>query len=134
MSLYAADRRYFAADVAGRLYRPGPYFAAKTLGVLPFALANVALCALIVYGMAGLRATLAAAAANCLVASLTYLIAQQMQALAAVVTRNEDGAFVLTIGWTAGARLFRAGLFCPGAGRERGCSMAEGMCLLPLPL
>jgi len=41
MSLYAADRRHFTADISGRLYTPGPYYLAKTLGVLPFALANV---------------------------------------------------------------------------------------------
>jgi hypothetical protein len=41
MSLYAADRRHFTADMSGRLYTPGPYYLAKTLGVLPFALANV---------------------------------------------------------------------------------------------
>jgi hypothetical protein len=40
MSLYAADRRHFTADIAARLYTPGPYYVAKTLGVLPFALAN----------------------------------------------------------------------------------------------
>jgi hypothetical protein len=41
MSLYAADRRHFTADISARLYTPGPYYVAKTLGVLPFALANV---------------------------------------------------------------------------------------------
>jgi hypothetical protein len=40
MSLYAADRRHFTADISARLYSPGPYYAAKTLAVLPFALAN----------------------------------------------------------------------------------------------
>ena len=41
MSLYAADRRHFTADISARLYSPAPYYAAKTLAVLPFALANV---------------------------------------------------------------------------------------------
>ncbi|GBF93870.1 ABC transporter G family [Raphidocelis subcapitata] len=102
MSLYAADRRHFTADIAARLYTPGPYYVAKTLGVLPFALANVLLCSLIVYGMAGLRLSATSAVVNSVAGVLTYLIAAQVQALAAIIMRNEDGAFVVTIAWTAG--------------------------------
>lgn len=100
MSLYAADRRHFTADISARLYSPGPYYAAKTIAVLPFALANVLFSVYIVYGMAGLRLTLPAVAVNGVASALLYLIAQQVQALAAVLMPNEDASFLLTIAYT----------------------------------
>ena len=42
ISLYAADKRHFVADSAARLYRPSAYYAAKSVAVLPFIVANVA--------------------------------------------------------------------------------------------
>lgn len=55
--------------------------------------------------MAGLRRGAAPIAAHVATNVLLYLNAQQVQALAAIFMRNEDGAFVVTIAWTAGARL-----------------------------
>ncbi|KAI8470836.1 MAG: hypothetical protein J3K34DRAFT_521019 [Monoraphidium minutum] len=100
MSLYAADRRHFTADMSARLYTPGPYYAAKTLAVLPFALGNVLLSGYIIYGMAGLRLTARAAAVNGAASALLYLVAQQVQALAAILMPNEDASFLLTIAYT----------------------------------
>jgi hypothetical protein len=41
MSLYTADKRHYTADISARLYSPSPYYAAKSLAVLPFVVANV---------------------------------------------------------------------------------------------
>jgi len=41
MSLYTADKRHYTADISARLYKPGPYYIAKTLATLPFMVANV---------------------------------------------------------------------------------------------
>jgi hypothetical protein len=36
MSLYSADKRHYVADVGSRLYTTFPYYAAKSVAVLPF--------------------------------------------------------------------------------------------------
>lgn len=98
---FKTDKQYYVADAAARLYRPSAYYAAKQAAVLPFAALNVAVFALTLYGMAGLRPTVAACAANFGLSALLYLIAAQVLALAAAVTPNQDAAFMVAIAWTA---------------------------------
>lgn len=101
MSLYAADKRHYTADISARLYTPGAYYAAKSLAVLPFILANVLVCTFVSYGMTGLRLTTQAVAVNGAASVLLYLIAQQLQSMASIVMPNEDASFLVTIVWSA---------------------------------
>ncbi|KAI8463050.1 MAG: P-loop containing nucleoside triphosphate hydrolase protein [Monoraphidium minutum] len=101
MSLYAADKRHYTADISARLYTPSPYYAAKTLAVAPFILLNVLVCTYVSYGMTGLRLTVPAVATNGAASVLLYLIGQQVQSAASIVMPNEDASFLLTIVWSA---------------------------------
>ncbi|KAI8467922.1 MAG: hypothetical protein J3K34DRAFT_523385 [Monoraphidium minutum] len=85
MSLYSADKQYYVADATARLYRPSAFYAAKQLAILPFAVLNVLVFSLILYGMAGLRQE-----------ALSVVLA-----CAAVITPNQDIAFMVAIAWTA---------------------------------
>ena len=55
MSLFTSDRQFYSADVSARLYHPSAYYVANVLSNVPFAIANAAVFAFVVYGMAGLR-------------------------------------------------------------------------------
>ncbi|GBF87651.1 ABC transporter G family [Raphidocelis subcapitata] len=101
MSLYTADKQYYVADAAAKLYAPSAYYAAKTVAVLPFAVLNVVAFSWILYGMAGLRREAVPVVANGAISALLYLIAAQVLAFAAAVTPNQDLAFMVAIAWTA---------------------------------
>ncbi|KAF8067234.1 ctr9 [Scenedesmus sp. PABB004] len=101
MSLFTSDKQYYIADSSAKLYHPSAYYVAKQLAVAPFAVLNVLLFSYTLYGLAGLRHSGAAVGMNGLMSVLIYLIAAQVLAFAAVVTPNQDVAFMLAIGWTA---------------------------------
>jgi hypothetical protein len=69
--------------------RVSAYYAAKTVAVLPFVLANVGASTLLVYGMAALRPDPLSIAAHCAACGLCYMVAQQVQALATILTPNQ---------------------------------------------
>ncbi|WIA12817.1 hypothetical protein OEZ85_006447 [Tetradesmus obliquus] len=101
MSLYTADKQYYIADSSAKLYHPSAYYVAKQMAVMPFAILNVLLFSFTLYGLAGLRPDGWAIGINGLMSVLMYLIAAQVLAFAAVVTPNQDVAFMLAIAWTA---------------------------------
>eukprot|EP00878_Enallax_costatus_P000100 GHUV01000134.1.p1 GENE.GHUV01000134.1~~GHUV01000134.1.p1 ORF type:complete len:870 (+),score=236.10 GHUV01000134.1:1054-3663(+) len=101
MSLYTADKQYYIADSSAKLYHPSAYYIAKQMAVMPFAILNVLLFSFTLYGLAGLRHNGAAVGMNGLMSVLIYLIAAQVLSFAAVVTPNQDLAFMLAIAWTA---------------------------------
>jgi ABC-type multidrug transport system ATPase subunit len=101
MSLYTADKQYYIADSSAKLYHPSAYYVAKQMAVMPFAILNVLLFSFTLYGLAGLRHQGSAVGMNGLMSVLMYLIAAQVLSFAAVVTPNQDLAFMLAIAWTA---------------------------------
>ncbi|KAF8072475.1 abcG12 [Scenedesmus sp. PABB004] len=101
MSIFTADKRFFAADTAGRLYHPVQYYAAKVTAALPFNVVVAVVFHLIYYGMAGMRHGPAPMAASCLICLLTGLIGMQAVYCCAIVASSQDLAFVYAIGWTS---------------------------------
>lgn len=106
MTLYAQDKRNCVADLSSKLYGVSAYYAAKQLAVLPFIVANVVASDLIGVGMIGLRTDPGAVATFCGIGVVYYALAQQVQAFAATVTPNQEGAFVVTILFTSVNLLF----------------------------
>ncbi|KAI8475784.1 MAG: hypothetical protein J3K34DRAFT_517194 [Monoraphidium minutum] len=101
MSLYAQDKRTCVADFSARLYSVSAYYVAKQIAVLPFVLANVGANAFLVIGMVGLRTEPGAMFTYAGIGVVYYLLAQQVQALAAIITPNQEGAFVVTITYSS---------------------------------
>ena len=54
-SFYVADRKFYAADIASRLYQPSAYYIANAAAAWPFIVLNTAVGAYTAYGLAGLR-------------------------------------------------------------------------------
>jgi len=71
------------------------------LSNVPFAIANAAVFAFVVYGMAGLRDDTEIILKHVALLVLQSLIALQVLHFAAVVTHNQDTAFMLAIAFTA---------------------------------
>jgi hypothetical protein len=101
MSLFAADKQYFIADVSAKLYRPSAYYLAKQLAVAPFLVLNTLVFSYTLYGMAGLRHSAVAVIGNGVISVLLYAIAAQVLSFAAIVAPNQDMAFMGAISWTA---------------------------------
>ena len=64
----------------------------------------------VAYGMAGLRPGAAHIFKNGLVNTLMYLIASQVLHAAAIISPNQDIAFMISISWTA-VQLLLSGFF-----------------------
>lgn len=101
MSLFTSDRRFYSADISARLYHPSAYYMANVTANLPFGVANAAVFAFLVYGMSGLRDDAESIFKHCFILVIESLIALQVLYFAAVVTPNQDMAFMLAIGFTA---------------------------------
>ncbi|GBF91578.1 hypothetical protein Rsub_04318 [Raphidocelis subcapitata] len=101
LSMYANDRRVCVADFSARLYSVSAYYAAKQAAVLPFVSANVIISNLVVIGMVGLNTQPSAVFVLCAVSIVFYLLAQQVQSFASIVTPNQEAAFILTIAYTS---------------------------------
>ncbi|GBF91998.1 ABC transporter G family [Raphidocelis subcapitata] len=101
MSLYSADKRHYVADVGARLYTTSPYYAAKSVAVLPFVIVNTLVCSYTAYGMIGLRVESRALAVHGATSVLVYLVAHQVHSASSIIMPNEDTAFLVTIAWSA---------------------------------
>lgn len=100
MSLFSADKGLFAEDVAGRLYHPLQYYAAKLSLSLPFNGALAIAFQLIFYGMAGMRHGVGVMVQSTVISLLSGLIGMQAVYCCAVLASSQDLAFVLAIAWT----------------------------------
>ncbi|WIA13694.1 hypothetical protein OEZ85_007251 [Tetradesmus obliquus] len=100
MSLFSADKGLFAEDVAGRLYHPLQYYAAKLSLSLPFNGALAIAFQLIFYGMAGMRHGAGVTVQSTVISLLSGLIGMQAVYCCAVLASSQDLAFVLAIAWT----------------------------------
>jgi hypothetical protein len=78
MSLFSADKGLFAEDVAGRLYHPLQYYAAKLSLSLPFNGALAIAFQLIFYGMAGMRHGAGVMVQSTVISLLSGLIGMQV--------------------------------------------------------
>eukprot|EP00803_Ostreobium_quekettii_P007966 evm.model.scf_884EXC.7 EVM.evm.TU.scf_884EXC.7 scf_884EXC:39023-46896(-) len=101
MSLFTSDRAFYSADITAQLYHPSAYYVANVLSNVPFSIANASVFGLIVYGMAGLRDDTGAIFQHLGLLVVQSLIALQVLYFAAVVTKNQDTAFMLAITFTA---------------------------------
>ncbi|MEW5309515.1 MAG: hypothetical protein WDW38_001400 [Sanguina aurantia] len=101
MSIFAGDKQFYMADIGNKLYSVSAYYTAKVLMQLPFSLFNMCAFGFTVYGMAGGEHNVEPMFASMLVFYLLYLLAAQVMYCAAVVTPNQDMAFLVGIGWTA---------------------------------
>jgi hypothetical protein len=81
MSLFSADKGLFAEDVAGRLYHPLQYYAAKLSLSLPFNGALAIVFQLIFYGMAGMRHGAGVMVQSTIISLLSGLIGMQVGCL-----------------------------------------------------
>ncbi|KAF6257910.1 hypothetical protein COO60DRAFT_1701618 [Scenedesmus sp. NREL 46B-D3] len=100
MSLFSADKGLFAEDMAGRLYHPLQYYAAKLSLSLPFNAVLAVSFQLIFYGMAGMRRGAGVMAQSTAISLLSGLIGMQAVYCCAVLASSQDLAFVLAIAWT----------------------------------
>jgi hypothetical protein len=91
-----------------RLYRPSAYYVAKIAATMPFNVLSALVFAFITYGMAGLRHDVGAAARSATLNTLLSLISIQVLHCAAVAAPNQDGAFMISIAWTALSMCARA--------------------------
>ncbi|GBF99632.1 ABC transporter G family [Raphidocelis subcapitata] len=92
MGLFWADKSFYLADAAARLYHPAAFYAAKVTAVLPFNVAVSVAFHLIFYGMAGLRHGAYYVARSTLVATIS---------LCATLAPSLDVAFMGAIAFTA---------------------------------
>jgi len=112
MSLYIADRKFYAADVAGGLYHPCAYYLAHTAAASPFIALNAAIGGLSAYGLANLRYTPQAVLVYASLAALGALIAVQLVVLCVYLTPNQDLAFVLAVSYVA-ISILLGGFYAP---------------------
>ena len=112
MSLYIADRKFYAADVAGGLYHPCAYYLAHTAAASPFIALNAAIGGLTAYGLANLRYTAKAVFTYAGLAALGALIAVQLVVLCVYLTPNQDLAFVLAVSYVA-ISILLGGFYAP---------------------
>ncbi|GMH36516.1 hypothetical protein BSKO_04384 [Bryopsis sp. KO-2023] len=101
MSLFTSDRQFYSADVTAKIYGTSAYYMANFISNLPFGILNAAVFALIVYGMAGLNDDPEIIFKHVLLAVIESLIALQVLHFAAVITHNQDTAFMVAISFTA---------------------------------
>jgi ATP-binding cassette subfamily G (WHITE) protein 2 len=101
MSLFTSDRQFYSADVSAKLYHPSAYYCSNVLATLPFSIANAAVFALVVYGLTGLRNDFESIIQHVLILVVESLVALQVLYFAAVVTPNQDMAFMIAIAFTA---------------------------------
>jgi hypothetical protein len=80
MSLFAADKQFYVADISARIYRPSAYYAAKATAHVPFGVLSAVVFCLVTYGMAGFRASSGIMARYTLLNVLLSLIANQVGA------------------------------------------------------
>ena len=78
-----------------------PYQTKTRVALLPFVIANIVVTDLVMAGMIGLRTDGAALGTMIAISLVSYLVAQQVLSLAAIVTPNQEAAFSLAIVWTA---------------------------------
>jgi ATP-binding cassette, subfamily G (WHITE), member 2 len=112
MSLYIADRKFYAADVASGLYHPCAYYLAHTAAASPFIALNAAIGGLSAYGLANLRFTAKAVFTYAGLAALGALIAVQLVVLCVYLTPNQDLAFVLAVSYVA-ISILLGGFYAP---------------------
>ena len=101
MSLYIADRKFYAADVASGLYHPCAYYLAHSAAASPFIVANALVGGYIAYGLSALRWSLSAVITFGVLQSVNALVAVQCVVLCVYLTPNQDIAFVLATSYVA---------------------------------
>jgi len=112
MSLYIADRKFYAADVASGLYHPCAYYLAHSAAASPFIALNAAIGGLSAYGLANLRYTPQAVFIYATLAAVGALIAVQLVVLCVYLTPNQDLAFVLAVSYVA-ISILLGGFYAP---------------------
>lgn len=101
MSLYVADRAFYAADVAAGLYHPCAYYIAHSLAAAPFIILNTLVGGYSAYGLAALTNKFKNIAIYGALQALQGLCAVQMMVLAVYLTPNQDVAYVLAIAYVS---------------------------------
>ena len=101
MSLYVADRAFYAADVAAGLYHPCAYYIAHSLAAAPFIILNTLVGGYSAYGLAALTNRFRNIAIYGALQALQGLCAVQMMVLAVYLTPNQDVAYVLAIAYVS---------------------------------
>jgi ATP-binding cassette, subfamily G (WHITE), member 2 len=101
MSLYIADRAFYAADVAAGLYHPAAYYLAHNLAAAPFIILNTLIGGLCAYGLGNLSHAAKNVVRFCVLQVLQALCAVQMMVLAVYLTPNQDVAYVISIAYVS---------------------------------
>jgi hypothetical protein len=89
MSLYVADRAFYAADVAAGLYHPLAYYVANSLASGPFVVLNTLIGGFAAYGLAALKPGVKHVVIYGLLQSLQALTAVQLMVFAVYLTPNQ---------------------------------------------
>ena len=89
MSLYVADRAFYAADVAAGLYHPLAYYVANSLASAPFVVLNTLIGGFASYGLAALKTGARHVVIYGLLQSLQALTAVQLMVFAVYLTPNQ---------------------------------------------
>ena len=89
MSLYVADRAFYAADVAAGLYHPLAYYVANSLASAPFVVLNTLIGGFASYGLAALKPGARHVVIYGLLQSLQALTAVQLMVFAVYLTPNQ---------------------------------------------
>ncbi|KAK9802008.1 hypothetical protein WJX73_010401 [Symbiochloris irregularis] len=110
MSFYVADRKFYAADVASKLYHPSAYYVATMAAAFPFIVLNTVLGALTMYGLSGLRYQGHALVLFAVILVIQSLVAIQLLTFCVWLTPNQDLAYVLATGYVA-ASILVSGFF-----------------------
>eukprot|EP00884_Botryococcus_braunii_P010837 jgi/Botrbrau1/19755/Bobra.0124s0008.1 len=96
MSIYYADREFYARDVASGLYHPSAYYVAQSVVYFPFVAVNTLVTGFITYGMVGLRYAAYPMITYGVTLVLVSLCSTQTLIFAAYIMPTQDLAFIIS--------------------------------------